>query len=251
MYHLLRYANLTFLRVFQAILCNFLWHLLSLLLDHLARYVVQRAEHKKQYSTNDPKLWLTIRVCISNAPSFSWHCANFGLLLIFAWLDTIRIPEKSGISIYCEDKGSAWSPHAVEHQGLVKQSVRSTFVNWVYFWPQSPFLSSSKRMWISRSPCRSCKDIIDIRICVAQGQQQGTVLKRDLIEFSNLLSSDYAPIQSVQQCRCLTAFKCQMPNACNLPKFAKWVKNGPTIRSDSFRPFVYVWSPKSKYVISI
>ena len=70
---------------------------------------------------------------------------------------------------------------------------------------------------IDRIPC---KDIIDVRICVAQGQQQGTVLKRDLIEFSNLLSSDYAPIQSVQQCRCLTAFKCQMPNACNLPKFA-------------------------------
>ena len=65
-------------------------------------------------------------------------------------------------------------------------------------------------MWISRSPCRSCKDIIDIRICVAQGQQQGTVLKRDLIEFSNLLSSDHAPIQSVQQCRCLAVFKCQM-----------------------------------------
>ena len=160
--------------------------------------------------------------------------------------------KKNQTNVFCEEQGPAWLPHPVEHQRLVKQSVRSTFENWVCFWPQSPFLSSSKRMWISRSPCRSCKDIIDIRICVAQGQQQGTVLKRDLIEFSNLLSSDHAPIQSVQQCRCLAVFKCQMPNACNLPKFAYWVENGPTIKSDSFRSFVYIWPfPLSNNVISI
>ena len=34
--------------------------------------------------------------------------------------------------------------------------------------------------------------------------------KKDLIESSNLLSSDHAPIQSVQQCRCLAVSKCQM-----------------------------------------
>ena len=199
--------------------------------------MVQRAGHNQHESTNGPKT-----ICLFlRAPSLSWHCANFCLLLIFTRLDTIRIPKKNQTNVFCEEQGSAWLPHPVEHQRLVKQSVRSTFENWVCFWPQSLFLSSSKRMWISRSPCRSCKDIIDIRICVAQGQQQGTVLKRDLIEFSNLLSSDHAPIQSVQQCRCLAVFKCQMPNACNLPKFAYWVENGPTIKSDSFRSFVYIW----------
>ena len=99
-YYLLKLANFTFLRVFQAILCNFLWHLLSLLLDHLARYVVQRAGHKQHKSTNKPKNILLI----TSVPSFSWHCANFCLLLIFTRLDTIRIPKKIRLTFSVKSK---------------------------------------------------------------------------------------------------------------------------------------------------
>ena len=43
-------------------------------------------------NTNQQIIQKTI-LLISSVPSFSWHCANFCLLLIFSRLDTIRIPK--------------------------------------------------------------------------------------------------------------------------------------------------------------
>ena len=54
-------------------------------------------------NTNQQIIQKTI-LLISSVPSFSWHCANFCLLLIFTRLDTIRIPKKIRLTFSVKSK---------------------------------------------------------------------------------------------------------------------------------------------------